>query len=111
MQALGVAHPLRPTYRTGERSVPHAFSVGEQDLRAAALDVRLVAIGSGEVRELRLPSSTRATDERAAVGAAIRIVAGLRPFSRALGTAEASTRRVETAPLDDPVLAAVRQDR
>src|SRR2546430_16267104 len=83
----------------------------KKDLRAAALHIRLMAVGRGEIRELVLRSLARAAYERSAVGAPIRLLGRLRPLGRALGAAERAFDCVEAAPLDDPVLAAVREDR
>src|SRR5437867_11145778 len=81
------------------------------DLRAAALYVRLVSVGRGRIRELVLRSFACATHERSAVSATIRIVGRFGPLGRALGTAERAIHFVKAAPLNDPVLAAVREDR
>src|SRR5258708_2444676 len=51
MQSLGTSLPLGPEHRTHERAVGHALAVRKQDLRAAALHLRLMSVGGCEIRE------------------------------------------------------------
>src|SRR6202022_1970018 len=50
------ALPLRAAHRAHECTVGHALAVREQDLRAAAFDLRLLPIGGSEIRERGLRS-------------------------------------------------------
>src|SRR5207245_5006555 len=102
--------PFRSADRAHERAFGHALAVREEDLRAAALDLRLMTVGGCEVWERRLRPDARAPLEDACVAALVGVRAALRPLGRALGTAERAVRLVEATPLDDPVLAAVRED-
>src|SRR4029079_1769176 len=97
-------------HRTHERAVGHALTVREQDLRAAALDLRLLTIRGCEIRERRLRPDTRSPLEYAPVAAAVHVRIGLRPLGGALRTAERATGFVVAAPFDDPVLAAIGED-
>ena len=45
MNALCGPRPLRTAYRTDERAVGQALTVGEKDLCAATIDVGLVTVG------------------------------------------------------------------
>src|SRR5919201_1252776 len=110
MQSLAALLPFGPTDRAHEDTLGHGFTVREKDLRATALDLRLMSIRGCEVRERRLRSDARAALEDATVAATIRVGSALHPLRRALRAAERAIRFVEAAPLDDPVLAAVRED-
>src|SRR2546428_10276763 len=88
VQTLGGPGPFRTADRAGERPLRHALSVREQDLRAAALDVRLVPGCRGQVRELRLRAAACLSHELTTVGAPIRVVRGFGPLGRAFGTAK-----------------------
>src|SRR5438309_8405692 len=111
VQALCGSSPLRTADRTHKQTLSETFAMRKKDLRAAALHIRLMAVGRGEIRELVLRSLARAAYERSAVAASIRLLGRLRPLGRALGAAERAFDCVEAAPLDDPVLAAVREGR
>src|SRR5687767_15309354 len=88
MDPVGPTLPLRRAYRTREGAVRHARTVREEDLRATALDIRLVTIGSGEVRERRLRAFSLAPRELARVPAPETAGALLAPLGRALGARE-----------------------
>src|SRR5687768_5953232 len=110
MDPVGPALPLRRAYRTRERAVRHPRTVREQDLRATALDIRLVTIGGGEVRERRLGALSLAPRELARVSTPETTGALLAPLGRALRARERVAVGIEAAPLDDPVLAAIAED-
>ena len=63
VKSLCGARPLRTADRTDERALGHSLAMRKKDLRAAALDVRLVSVGGRKVREFSIRSGPRAADE------------------------------------------------
>src|SRR5688500_20020884 len=110
MDPVGPAFPLRRAYRTREGAVRHARTMREEDLRATALDIRLVTIGGGEVLERGLGARSLAPRELSRVTTPETAGALLAPLGRALGARERVAVGIEAAPLDDPVLAAIAED-
>src|SRR3989442_11390903 len=110
VKPVGAALPERSAHRTHEGSVRHPLTPRQQELCAAPLHVGLVAVGGAEIRERRLRPDARAPREDPSVAAPIGVGVRLFPFRRALRTAERTVGFVKAAPLDDPVLAAVRED-
>src|SRR5947208_4812723 len=80
------------------------------ELCSATLDLWLRSIDRSEIWERRLGSDARAPLEDATIAAPIRVRAALYPLGRALRATERAIRLVEATPLDDPVLAAIRED-
>src|SRR5713101_7764707 len=111
VESLSSARPLRTADRTDEQALGHSLAVRKKDLRAAPLDVRFVSVRGRKVRKFSIRSGPRAANERPSVAATIGRALGLLPLGRALWTAEIAARAIEAAPLDDPVLAAIGQDR
>src|SRR4051812_20163784 len=110
VKALGASLPLRAADGADECAIGHPLAVRQQDLRAAALDLGLLSIRRGEIWKRRPRPDARASLEHACISASIDVGVRLRPLGRALRTAERAPRLVVATPLDDPVLAAVRQD-
>src|SRR2546430_7086769 len=110
MKTLSALVPLRAAHRTHKGPVGHSLAVRQEDLRATPLDVRLMSIARCEIGKGCLRPHPSTTLERATVAAAVRVRGALRPVGSALGTAERALGLVEAAPLDDPILATVRED-
>jgi hypothetical protein len=63
VESLCCARPLRTADRTDERALSHSLAMRKKDLRAAALDVRLVSVRGRNVRDFSIRSGPRAADE------------------------------------------------
>src|SRR5437763_534360 len=107
MEPLGASLPFGATHRAHEDALGHALTMREKDLRAAALDLRLVSVRRGEIWERRLRPDARAPLEDTTVAALVRVRAALHPLGRAFRTPEGAIGLVEASPFDNPVLAAV----
>src|SRR5437764_1393532 len=110
MKTLGALVPLRPAHRTDKDPVGHSLAVRQEDLRATPLDVRLMSVARCEIWKGRLRPYPSTTLERATIASAVGVRGAFRPLRRAFGTAEPALGLVEATPLDDPILATVRED-
>src|SRR5437867_1365862 len=111
VESLSGARPLRTADRTDEQALGHSLAMRKKNLRAASFDVRFVSVRSRKVWKFSIRSGARAAYERSSVAATIGIAIGLLPHGRAFWATELPSRAIKAAPLDDPVLAAIGQDR